>query len=72
MAGELLKPIHHRTPLIIQDSDLDQWLARDATDTSAVKPLLATPGTDEFERFEVSRYVNNPRNQGEQCIAPAA
>jgi len=70
-ACDLLKPIHHRTPLIIKEEDLDEWLSREVTDTSVVKPLLTTPSTDEFERFEVSRFVNNPRNQGEQCIAPA-
>lgn len=64
-SNELVSPIHHRMPAIIEKDAIDQWL-----DPSAKAEQLLQPREwPEFEVRPVSTYVNNANNQGPQCLA---
>ncbi|MCH9667354.1 MAG: SOS response-associated peptidase [Actinomycetia bacterium] len=64
-----LADIHDRMPLSIGEADWDRWLDPDAP---ADEGLLRGHGDlDRIEIREVSRLVNNIRNNGPELIEPA-
>lgn len=67
-SNSLLTPIHHRMPVIIKEKLFDEWLTGDS---EHLKRLLLPYEWDGFEAIQVSNYVNNARNEGEQCLEPA-
>jgi len=58
----LLKPIHHRMPVILNRKDEETWLDTSVDDTKEVLELLKPYSQDDLETYEVSRKVNSPRN----------
>ena len=62
-ANELARAAHHRMPVILDAADYAPWLAGDPI------PLIPFPAQRMTAR-RVSRYVNNVRNQGPECLAP--
>ena len=69
--NEILAPIHNRMPAILRPQDEEMWLDPTADVkhlTQALKPYPA----EEMEAYEVSRVVNNARNNGPQCIEPVS
>ena len=68
--NHLMKPIHNRMPVILRPEDEPTWLDPKLDDAQTLQELLK-PYTDEsLEAFEVSTYVNNPRNDGPMCVRP--
>lgn len=63
-ANGLLKPIHHRMPVVLQHGDYGAWLGDDSNH------LLETADWPDFEVRPVSTFVNNARNEGLRCIDP--
>ena len=74
--NELMEPIHNRMPVILEPNDYDQWLGtgRDADrkEQAELQHLLRPFPADKMRAYPISTYVNNPRNEGADCIAPAA
>lgn len=70
-ANELMRPIHHRMPVIIQPEDADRWLDMD-TPLEEVQKLLVPVAADFLSVYEVSPYVNKLSNNDEMCIQPIA
>lgn len=70
--NDLLKPIHNRMPVILNDNDAMAWLGHDAGDLSHALSLLKPFPADLMEAYEVSPLVNNPRNDLPDCAAPMA
>jgi putative SOS response-associated peptidase YedK len=68
--NELMKSIHRRMPVILRPEFEDKWLDLE-TEASELQDMLQPFPSDEMEAFEISKYVNNPRNQGPECINPA-
>ncbi len=68
--NELIKPIHDRMPVILKKEDEDLWLNPDIQNSDVVLHLLKPFSSDDMETYEISTYVNNPRNEGEKCIVP--
>lgn len=69
-AAGSLADIHDRMPLTVSEADWDRWLDPDAP---ADYGLLRGHGDlDRIEIREVSRLVNNIRNNGPELIEPAA
>lgn len=69
--NELLRPIHDRMPVIVARADFGRWLDPEVRDADAVRPLLGPSDPAGWEAVPVSRFVNNPRNDGPECLAPA-
>ena len=68
--NELMKPIHHRMPVILPEKAEDLWLDPKIDNIPTLRSLLRPYPEDEMEAYEVSTFVNSPRNNTPQCIAP--
>jgi len=69
--NELMAPIHNRMPVIIAEQDFAAWLDPANNDVESLKKLLVPYPAGTMKAFPVSRYVNNTKNEGEQCLEPA-
>ena len=66
-ANRELKSIHHRMPVILMPQDYDEWLAASQQNPrNLLKPL----GEGLLEHYEVSKTVNSPKNDSEECFQP--
>lgn len=69
-ANDVVRPVHHRMPVIIDPDDYDLWLDREVRDPEAVLPLLGGAPGDALRKYEVSTIVNSARNELPDCIEP--
>ena len=67
-ANELMEPIHHRMPVMLNEKSIEVWLNTEITEPSILNPLLRPYDSDEMEAYPVSLRVNNPRNDNQECI----
>jgi len=70
--NELVRPIHNRMPVIVPQKDQPVWLDATLVKPSEVQEVCAPLPAEEMKCYEVSRVVNNPNNDGPECIAPIA
>ena len=66
----VMKPIHHRMPVILQECDYDTWLNPCIQDPTVLSSLLQPYPPEEMEAFPVSSIVNNPKTDQPDCIVP--
>jgi hypothetical protein len=59
--------VHGRTPAIVQAKDYQRWLDPENED---VAEILATPPSDGWIAYPVSRRVNSPKNDDAKLIEP--
>lgn len=71
-ANEVVAPVHKRMPVILEESVFDSWLDPEHEDTESLSRLLLPAPAELLETFPVSTYVNNPANEGPQCVEPIA
>lgn len=69
--NELMRGIHNRMPVIIEPADYTMWLDPGPDPEDALHLLRPYPA-DQMNAWPVSTFVNNPRNEGPECIAPLA
>ena len=69
-ANELLKPIHHRMPVILDQEAYDLWLDPVECSPTTLNHLLTSYPAEEMMTFAVSRLVNQPKNDSPECIRP--
>jgi len=67
----LLRPIHDRMPVVVEESDHDLWLDPAMQDVARLEPLFAACRDDDLETFAVSTRVNSPANDDPECALPA-
>jgi putative SOS response-associated peptidase YedK len=65
-----LAELHDRMPVVLPASSYEEWLDPANADAVLLNRLVQTRAVSEFMAYPVTTYVNNPRNQGEQCLAP--
>ncbi len=71
-ANRAMSVLHDRMPAIIARMYFDAWLdCRSGTATQVAELLIPAP-EDYFDIIEVSRALNNPRNEGPTVQEPAA
>ncbi|NIQ01439.1 MAG: hypothetical protein GWM98_14495 [Nitrospinaceae bacterium] len=70
-ANRQLQPIHDRMPVILPPEHYHTWMAPD-TPAETLKTLLTPLAENTLEHYEVSKHVNSPGNDDEECILPAA
>lgn len=68
-ANETMAALHDRMPVILSASDYDVWLDSELTEPAPLRQLLL-PFADELTLTPVSTWVNNPRHEGPECLAP--
>lgn len=71
-ANELVAPVHQRMPVILEEPVFDSWLDPEREDTDSLSELLVPAPPEILVTFPVSTYVNNPANEGPQCVEPIA
>src|SRR4051812_22668901 len=71
-ASPLLRPIHHRMPVILPTASQALWLDPTLKDAEFLQALLTPVLDGEISAWEVGRAVNNPRNEGPQLTEPLA
>ena len=69
-ANELTGSIHERMPVILAPSAWDFWLDPEQRDSGALQALLKPYPALEMVAWKVGTWVNDPRHEGAECIAP--
>ncbi len=69
-ANDLLRPIHHRMPVILPEETEDFWLDTDLDDSVALSQLLEPYPDDALEAYEVSGLVNSASNDVPEVTSP--
>lgn len=69
-ANEFMRPLHDRMPVILCADDARAWM-EPCDEVELLEGLLGAEPTTVLAAYEVSNYVNSPRNSGKECIAPA-
>jgi putative SOS response-associated peptidase YedK len=65
----LMRPIHDRMPVIVGEEDRDLWMSERAGQGDLL-PLLQPYRGDDLIAYEVSKLVNDPRNDVPECLEP--
>lgn len=66
----MMAPIHDRMPVLLDDAQVEAWL--DPALPDALLQQLCTPAPDDWLiATAIGNYVNNSRNEGPECLAPA-
>ena len=68
-AGEPMRQIHDRQPVILDPGAYDAWL-EPTTPVDAAKGLLLANLDSDLQFHRVSRTVNSVKKQGGDCIDP--
>lgn len=63
--------LHVRMPIMLLKEEWDEWLDPDNRDTSGLKELLKPFPDDAIGYYEVSKEVNNVRNNTQELLEPA-
>jgi putative SOS response-associated peptidase YedK len=70
--NDLVAPIHNRMPAILLPDGYDMWLDPEGRDVDDLSSLLGPYPAEDMTAYPVSRFVNNPRNEGPECVSPAS
>lgn len=68
--NDLMRPIHHRMPVVLPEAAWDRWLDPALPDPGELQGLLVPAADEDLEAYPVSRAVNNVRNDGPSLIEP--
>ena len=68
--NELLKRYHHRMPVILDIPHFQRWLDPSAQSVKDIAHLLTPYPADAMIATPVSRRVNSPANDDQQCLFP--
>lgn len=69
-SNQSLRALHHRLPLVIEETDFDIWLEEDPEDWNLVRGLLRPAADDFFSAHPVSARVNSITNDDPELIEP--
>jgi putative SOS response-associated peptidase YedK len=70
-ANELVRPVHDRMPVILPERHWAAWLDPQVQGAAAVVPLLWSYPAEAMRAYTVGLLVNNPRNDGPECLTKA-
>jgi putative SOS response-associated peptidase YedK len=71
-ANALVRDIHDRMPVILSPEDYGAWLDPETKDTDRLRAMLRPADPDAWKLREVSRKVNNPKNDSPELIEAVA
>ena len=69
-ANDLVRPVHDRMPVIVPEDRYDLWIDRGVQDVADLAPVMRPHPDEALRAFAVGLTVNNPRNEGPECLAP--
>ncbi len=68
-ANSLLRELHDRIPVILDQKDYEAWLDSEIP-SEGLAPLLQSYPSDSMQTVAVSTLVNNARNEKPECVVP--
>ncbi len=71
-ANDVMKPIHERMPVILEEKNEDAWLDPAVWDPKVLRPLLTPYPSELIDFYPVSTVVNSAQHDDESCIAPVS
>lgn len=69
-ANSLMRPVHHRMPVILPRQDWNFWLDLPPAQAETLLDLLKPLPAEMMRSWPVSRRVNSPANDGPACVEP--
>jgi putative SOS response-associated peptidase YedK len=63
-----MKDVHNRMPVILHPEDEASWIEPSNDSQESLEPLLFPLEDNSLEIYEVSKAVNNPRNNDKYLI----
>jgi putative SOS response-associated peptidase YedK len=69
--NDLMRPIHHRMPVMLTLEQFDAWLDPRQTAPEKLAPLLQTPPTGAMSAMALDSRVNSVHHDDPACLAPA-
>jgi len=70
-ANDLVRPVHHRMPVILPADRLDAWIEPGEQPVEALRGMLEPLDPSLMQAYAVSRIVNSPANDSPVCREPA-
>jgi putative SOS response-associated peptidase YedK len=71
-ANNLVQPVHNRMPVMLKgDEEIEKWLNTDEYSFEEASGILKSFPEEEMKSYNVSKLVNSPKNDNEECINPA-
>ena len=69
-ANSVMRPIHHRMPVVLSARDWKQWLETPPDQAAQLTRLLKPCTADVLQAIPVSPRVNRPEFDNPECLAP--
>ncbi len=69
-ANSVMRPFHHRMPVILNSEAANTWLQEDETRPEVLAPLLIAAPPESIRLKPVSKRVNSVRHDDAQCWDP--
>jgi len=63
-ANKLMRPIHHRMPVVLPEADWKFWLSLEPEKARDLQEIMKPDSSDLLQAWPVSRDVNNAGNNG--------
>jgi putative SOS response-associated peptidase YedK len=70
--NDLARQVHDRMPVIVSPDHHRHWLDAAASGTNGASAYLGPFPAAEMAAIPIGTFVNNVRNQGPECLTPAA
>ncbi len=67
-ANKLMRPIHHRMPVVLPRQDWEFWLRLEPEKSQSLLDMLVPAPEDLLQAWPVSRDVNKPTHDGPSCL----
>lgn len=67
-SNEMMKPIHERMPVIIDEESFDEWLNPSNQCTDGLRGLLKPYDYKKMEMYPISTVVNSHRNNSQELL----
>ena len=67
-ANKLMRPIHHRMPLVLPEADWKFWLTIDPEKARELNEIMKPDSSDLLQAWPVSRKVNSASFDGPDCL----
>ena len=68
-ANELLRPIHERMPVILDETDWSRWLGESEDTPDELRALLKPYPADRMRTYRITSRVNSVKNDDEAVLA---
>lgn len=69
-ANTVVQPLHDRMPVILPQDAWHTWLETKGSDADTLEELLVPFNASLMETYPVSKAVNNPKHDDEDCVEP--